>query len=242
MEKDYNNVIEVIDKIENCLKEIRESEKALKVDLSGLEEKEASVQERVLNEVESIKNNILESRNRLVKLESQLKESGRRNASLQKMVSRLEEELKEKTESLMMLQQELEKKNLEMAGMADSISELKGSLAELGKESESRRAELEKLENTVWYCVGSASELRESGILTRSPKRVLVSDFSRDVLVETDLRNLKSLDINSRRAKILTQHPLDSYTLERNENKMMVLTILDAEKFWSISKYLVVQR
>ena len=45
----------------------------------------------------------------------------------------------------------------------------------------------------------------------------------------------------SRDAKLLTNHPAGTYNLLRDANKQYVLRITDPQRFWSTSKYLVVQ-
>jgi len=44
----------------------------------------------------------------------------------------------------------------------------------------------------------------------------------------------------SKKAKLLTNHPSSSYVLEK-VNEYLVLKITDPNKFWEISKYLVVE-
>jgi hypothetical protein len=45
----------------------------------------------------------------------------------------------------------------------------------------------------------------------------------------------------SRDAKLLTNHPAGTYTLDREANKQYVLRITNPQQFWGTSKYLVVQ-
>ncbi|MBQ8450729.1 MAG: hypothetical protein IJY64_07445 [Bacteroidaceae bacterium] len=52
---------------------------------------------------------------------------------------------------------------------------------------------------------------------------------------------MKTINTYAKSAKLLTTHPENSYSLERNSNKQYILTIKDAVTFWSISKYLVIQ-
>jgi hypothetical protein len=51
----------------------------------------------------------------------------------------------------------------------------------------------------------------------------------------------KEIKLMSRDARILTNHPSGTYTLERDANKQYVLRITNPQSFWSTSKYLVVQ-
>jgi hypothetical protein len=51
---------------------------------------------------------------------------------------------------------------------------------------------------------------------------------------------VNTIPIDSKDAKIITSHPSDSYTLNKEKDKVVSLQITNAEKFWSASKYLVV--
>jgi hypothetical protein len=73
-----------------------------------------------------------------------------------------------------------------------------------------------------------------------SQQRVLQHDFNKNYFVRIDARNTKSIPLYSSHAKILTNHPKSSYTLEK-ENGNFVLLIVDTDEFWSVSKYLVVE-
>ena len=58
---------------------------------------------------------------------------------------------------------------------------------------------------------------------------------------KADLRSLMTIESHEKSAKLLTVHPAGSYKLERDNNKKYVLKITDPAKFWSVTKYLVIQ-
>ena len=62
-----------------------------------------------------------------------------------------------------------------------------------------------------------------------------------DYFTKADMRELTTVNTYAKKAKLLTTHPSDSYKLEKDANKQYVLTITDANKFWSVSRYLVIQ-
>jgi hypothetical protein len=85
---------------------------------------------------------------------------------------------------------------------------------------------------------GTKSELKEQRILVDG--EVLQADFNKDYFTKIDIRKDKEIRLYSRSAKMLTSHPISSYTLQRDINKQYVLTILDPQQFWATSKYLVI--
>jgi hypothetical protein len=46
--------------------------------------------------------------------------------------------------------------------------------------------------------------------------------------------------VNLKKVKLVTSHPSDSYTLEKNGDQVSNIQITNPEKFWRASKYLVV--
>jgi len=96
--------------------------------------------------------------------------------------------------------------------------------------------------NTAYYIIGDADYLKEKKIITEkvvflNPAKLdkLNSDFDKTNFTAIDTKQIKNIKIKSKSAKVLTNHPSDSYKLESNN-----LIITDAEKFWSESKFLVV--
>jgi hypothetical protein len=56
-----------------------------------------------------------------------------------------------------------------------------------------------------------------------------------------DYTQVLSIPIYSKTAKVVTTHPADSYILDKdNNNQYTTLRIIQPERFWSASKFLVV--
>ena len=56
-----------------------------------------------------------------------------------------------------------------------------------------------------------------------------------------DVRVNGMLKVSRKSAKVLTNHPDGSYSLEKNDEGLYELYVKDIEKFWGGSRYLVVQ-
>ena len=93
--------------------------------------------------------------------------------------------------------------------------------------------------HTAWYVFGTKRELKEQNILKSG--EVLQGNFNKNYFTKIDIRVDKEIKLMSRDARILTNHPAGTYTLERDANKQYVLRITNPQQFWSTSKYLVVQ-
>ena len=71
---------------------------------------------------------------------------------------------------------------------------------------------------------------------------IMDGDFDKSAFTSADLRNLTRIETGSKKPKLLTSHPKESYTLTPGEDKLVTLEITDPAKFWSISKYLVIRK
>lgn len=98
--------------------------------------------------------------------------------------------------------------------------------------------------NTIFYIFGTTKELKEQKILSGGglfkAKEVMKGDFNKDYFTKADLRTLKEIPLEMKKAKILTNHPEGSYSLVKNDKGLLTLVISDPQNFWSLSKYLVV--
>ena len=95
--------------------------------------------------------------------------------------------------------------------------------------------------NKVFYAFGTSKELREQGIIEARGKNLLKGDYNKDYFTAVDLRELKTVPLGAKKAKLLTSHPDGSYTLEKDNDGILTLVINNPEEFWSTSKYLVIQ-
>ena len=98
--------------------------------------------------------------------------------------------------------------------------------------------------NECFYVIGSKSELKEHKIIETGflkKTKVMPDEFQHNYFTKADIRNLNSLSLHSKKAKVLTNQPADSYEIVEDENGIKVLNILNPEQFWSTYKYLVIQ-
>jgi hypothetical protein len=73
-------------------------------------------------------------------------------------------------------------------------------------------------------------------------KIVLSNKFEDNDFQAVNIREIGEIDMGvTKRQKALTQHPVDSYYFVKTDGRTF-LKIVDYQKFWSISKYLVVGR
>lgn len=234
MEAEYNQAVATINEVENSLRAIQEAEGLMSMDAEANNA-------QVVNDIMQVKQQLEQSREKIADLEDQLAKSKRNNGALAATVKRLKEEIAQKEEAILALQAQVEQLNGEVLNLNGQVNGLKGELAEANRLNEENQAiingQVSEL-NTVHYILGTKKELKGKGILSK--KAILRQDVSMSNFKSADKRNLKSLPLNCKKAIVLSANPMGSYEIVPGEDGMMVLNILDSNKFWNITDYLVI--
>lgn len=235
-----DEMINTINVVEEGFKAINEAQGRVKLDASSAEQSKVVSLQKDVNFI----NETLESNKRkIAELEEKLKKNQSYSGQLKQMVEKLKVQLEEKNRQVAALQSELSGKNIHIEELDKTVKELTGNVERLtvaNTENEKTINTQDEELNSVWYAIGTKSELKGQNIL--DGKKVLgEADANMSYFTKADMRKLSVIETHSKSAKLLTVHPKESYKLERNSDKQYVLTILNAKNFWSVSKYLVIQ-
>jgi peptidoglycan hydrolase CwlO-like protein len=197
----------------------------------------------VRQHIESINNTLRLNKERIAHLEQQLKSSSIASAKLRGTIEEMNRQLTEKTQQIAQLEEQLRTKDIKIAEQTEQITTLSQDKEELTKENEQKAqtvARQDKELNTAWYVFGTKRELKEQHILENGDV-MKTNNFNKDYFTKIDIRVVTSVKLYSKSAQLLTSHPAGSYTLDRDAQKQYTLHITDPQKFWSVSRYLVIQ-
>lgn len=246
LQDEVDGYFETMNQIEQNIEKIKSTENTISMQPVGQELDDDT--RTKINEDLTYLNDLLQSnKEELAKLKAKLKKSAFRSSELDRTIARLTKSLEEETTKAALLQTELSKKDSLIVQLNNVVDEKVKDIEDLSTENKTKDTKIKEQDETIhtaWYVFGTRSELKEQKIITSdglfSPQRVLQRDFNKNYFVRIDARNIKSIPLYSTRAKILTNHPKSSYTLEK-ENGNFVLLIVDPNEFWSVSKYLVIE-
>jgi len=246
LQEEVDGYFSAMNQIEQNIEKIKSTENTISIQPVGKEL--ADDQRTKINEDMMYLNDMLQAnKDELARLKSKIKKSAFRSSELERTILRITKALEEETSKIALLQTELAQKDSLIVKLDTKVTELGKNVEDLATENktkESKIKEQDEVIHTAWYVFGTRAELKQQHIITSdglfSQQRVLQRDFNKNYFVRIDARNTKSIPLYSSRAKILTNHPKSSYTLEK-ENGNFVLLIVDTDEFWSISRYLVVE-
>ncbi len=243
----YEEMIGFITDIDADMQAIKSSENFI-IEQSNSVEVATSAQSRIKADIELISQTLQRNRNRIAELEEKLNSGNAQSAALRKNVELLKLQIAQKDSLIRSLQSTLlaNEQRIEQLGVqVDSLSIQVGDLTIVNREQNARITSQETALNEVYYAYAYAEQLRENNIFTGdglfSRTEVLKGDFNQDFFTPVDKRHFTSLYLESKRVKVCTSHPIDSYELIKDEEDYYTLHITNAERFWSTSRYLVVE-
>lgn len=234
IEREYNAALGIISDVENNLSAIRDAEGMMLI------KNENNTQRDQLNsELIQIKEQMAVNRAKLDSLSNVLDKSNKDRSYLRNTIKKLQAELEEKEATIAQMQEQLAQKDQEIAGLNTKVNNLNEDLNKVNaKNDEQSRLIAEQIleMNKVYYIGASKKELKANGILTS--KYILRSEVPAESFTQADKRELNEIVFEGKKVKVLSAHPVESYTIVNNGTQV-VLQITNPELFWSVTKYLV---
>lgn len=242
-EKDaeLDDIMGTFNEVQEGIRRISEAEG--RVTVADATRENASSRELIRENLEFIEQAMKQNRDMVAQLKEKLRNSSIKADKLQKTIANLQNQIEQQAQRIQELEASLAEKDEELIRKGQEISELNDNVTSLEADNESKSKSLaaqEKELNEAWFVFGTKSELKEQKILT-SGDVLRDGNFDRDYFTQIDIRYDKEIKLYSKSAKLLTTHPSGSYNLTKDAQGQYELRITNPQKFWSVSKYLVVQ-
>jgi len=240
-----NDWLQTFTQIENDLNTLKQKENLITFSNQGNVEFTTARKEQILQDIKSISVLLDENRKKLASLSAQLRNSGREMKGLQEMIATLETKMQGHETEIAALASTVEAKDVEIGELNILASELRTTVIEKEEVILNQTAEM----NKAYLASGSFKDLKEMGIVSKDGgflglgrTESLVNDVTDSLFAQIDITELRLIPVNSRDAKLITEHPTNSYTFVREaDNNIAHIEIKDPEQFWKISRYAVVE-
>ena len=151
------------------------------------------------------------------------------------MIENLQNSINLKDEEIADLKTRMEGLNIELSNLTTNYQEVE-------TENQVKTNEI----NTAYYAIGTSKELKEKNVISKEGGFIGIgkttkvkSDFNKEYFTKVNIEQTASINIGSRKAKIITTHPSSSYKII-GEKPVEKIEITNAKEFWSASKYLVI--
>lgn len=246
------HVQQSFDQIEANLAQITATENNLKFNFDeGNIETGTTQKERIQQKINLIEHLISENKRIIEDLNNQVVAKNKRLATVGEKVIGLNKKIKD---------YEAQTAKLKKANdlLAKSLEELTVENNFLSLENEHQKfllgdtkkiiAQKDDTINMAFYVTGTFDKLKESkivakegGIIGIGTTKSLQEDFDKGDFIQVDKRNVKTIPVYSKKAKIITNHSTDSYELIEEDGVVNYIKITNPDLFWEKSKFLVIE-
>ena len=244
----FDNALNTINEIEDALEAVRAQENIIMM------ENQEGNNNKAVSEINAIQLTLQENRQKIDNLEKQLAEQGAKSKALNQTVSRLKKQLEEKDAYINSLKEELQQSREQIAELNEQVNDLSNDVTELttnldvmAVQNAVQKTTIENQDamlNTVWICIAPQQTLVEKGILSKGglfqATEISKQGFDKSQFMQSDKRDLDVIPLNTKKAKVMTNHPESSYQINGEFEGSLSLHIIDKDAFWSMSNYLVV--
>lgn len=195
----------------------------------------------------SIKARLAANKKLLADMEAKIKATGNENSIQAKTISQLKERIAAQDSKIAQLESELTAAKTQIEELNTQVAEGQEQVkveTAAKEEAQAQATAAENAANRVYYAIGTNKDLKQKGLLEKKflgSTKVLKGEFDSSYFVTADKRNLTSIPTNSKKVKIWSNMPADSYTISGAKDAPKTIEITNPAKFWSLTPYLIVQ-
>ncbi|MDE6152602.1 MAG: hypothetical protein K2G21_00440 [Muribaculaceae bacterium] len=243
---DQDSLLTLMNDISAGMNQIKELENILATP-AGINSETPDKRQQIRDDIAAIQKELQSRRDRLDALESKLRKSQNQNSTLQKSIETLRAQIDDQDKTIAGLRTSLANANTHIETLTRNVDSLNSTVAivtQAREEVENQNNDLNNELATCFYALGNKNELKEHNLIETGflrKTKVMPSDFEASYFTRADKRTLTLLPLHSRKAKVLTNQPADAYTIETDAQGMKSLRITDANRFWEISNFLIIQ-
>ncbi len=240
-----NQFFLLLNEIEQNLAEVKQKQQVISKNTIQNGELKDDVREQIDQDIQTINELMDKNKKTISYLNKKLKESNLKIAEFERMLAQTVQQIEERDAEIVDLKEKLTTLNFSVETLNAKVDTLTENNIEL---THKVTVQTEVI-NTAWYAFGSKKELLENGIIDKTggflgigKTTKMKADFDNSYFKKIDISQVKTLDLFVKKAKIITTHPSDSYQLITGQNGAVEkIEITNPEKFWSASKYLVIE-
>lgn len=237
---ELDNLMGCVNEVQEGIRRISEAEGRITIAEGSAER--ASSKEIIRENMDYIQAAMQQNREMIATLQERLKNSSIKSDKLQKTIAGLQQQIEQQSQRIQELEASLAEKDILLAQQGEQIDALNESVESLSADNAAQQQVMAKQErelNTAWFVFGTKAELKEQKIL-QAGDVLKENNFNKDYFTQIDIRYDKEIKFYSKKVELLTTHPAGSYTLVKDNQGQYEIRITNPEKFWSVSKYLVV--
>jgi len=245
----------VLNDVEGTFAEIEENLKFIKEKRNeiALEQKEGgkTKKQQIVDDIKLMNTMLEESNQKIADLQAKLRKSGINIKAFEAKIAALNASIETQNNEIAELKKVIGQKDMNIAELntkvqeKDKVISLKSdTITKKQQQIVERTTEL----NTAHYALGTYKELKEEGVIAKEggllglgASKSINDAFDNKYFKALDIRTTKTIPLNTKKAKVISEHPANSYTLVEENGQIAYLQIDNPAEFWKISKYAVIE-
>jgi len=241
--------VSAMTEIQENLDSIKQMEDIVRIESAKVGEGRQTDKDQILSDIAAIHELMRQNKELINKLQKQLGSSNAKVAELQRAIVVLRKQVEQKDAEIASLKTEMEKLHIDMADMSTRMEEMtaESKLKDEALMDKTNTIDAQTIAmNTAYYAFGSQKELiendlvaKEGGFLGIGKRLKMKEEFNGEYFTQVDIRDLKRIELNARKAELVTNHPAGSYHFE-GDNMIEALVIDNPTEFWKTSKFLII--
>ena len=202
--------------------------------------------EQIKKNLDVYKQTLESQRERIAVMEKKLKTNQKYSAHLRSIIASMKQQLAQKDEEIANLRKLVDDKNVDISKLKENVENLRqhnemqaGLIASQVETINAQDASM----HTAYVMIGTKKELKKQGLLTGGFLKKTKVDFTKvdkSLFKAIDIRHTDKIDIPSKKAKVMTPQPEDSYRIDQ-VYKNLVLSVTNPEKFWGVTDFVIIQ-
>jgi DNA repair exonuclease SbcCD ATPase subunit len=250
-----NEMTSTFDEIEQSLTFVRNK----RAEMVVIPQEGVKNQKEILVADVKLMNEMLEeSSKKIEELDKKLKSSGIEIKSFKNKIAQLNQSILEQDNNIQQLRVEIEQRDYKIAEMDIQIVQLKNDIASKEDSIETKSLiiaeksqtieEKENEMNKAYFVSGTYDQLVRKGVLTKEggflgiAKNIAIrDDLKENDFTKLDMRKASQFPLNVKKAKLISEHPDNSYRLVEQNDKIAYLEIENPHEFWKLTKYVIVE-
>lgn len=243
---EIDDLFQMLNEIESNLSMINSKYSTVQEMRRNTTEGAVNQKQSIADQMSSIESIMAANKKKLAELNSRISNSNKKNEELQAFITRLEERSAEQEQQISQLMNELENSKVVIRNLNQNVSDLTAANQQKDEYIARQTADA----NRAWFIVGSYDELKESGIVNKTGgfigigrKLGTVANMNTELFTAIDRTKVTTITIDKKKARVVSQHPEDSYELVADETNPAItayLRILNPTQFWKYTDYLVI--
>lgn len=245
----YNEIMDIMYSVEQRIEKIKKRENLL-TNINSKDDITEEDKDQMILDMSLIDSLIIETNRTVAKLVAKLDNANINLNSFKNRVSKLSKDLETRQKSITMLREELKSKDVAIEEMSENIQTLEHRVLTQDETINTQSLKIAKQESqmyTAYFAINTEKALMEEGLVSKEggflwfgKTTELDPNASIEKFIPLDIRETDRLIVNAEDAKLITEHPSESYEMVMDGDVVKFIAIKDPEKFWGISRYLVV--